>query len=471
MFKPVQTGLAILLGSALSAAISLAPARAAPAAPFGFVILGEDGARVARAITTADHCPVLTVDGVAHPMSVRAAAGTEPLRPTRSDPAQSKPSVFDALTCEATLPAAARHVRLAGRPLPLPPAVIRRIVVIGDTGCRIKASDHAYQACNDPAAYPFAKVAAQAARWRPDLVVHVGDYLYRENACPDDKPGCAGSPWGYGLDAWRADFFTPAQPLLRAAAWAAVRGNHESCLRAGQGWWRFMDPRPLQPGRDCNDAANDGVGDYSDPFAIPLGEGAQLILFDSANTANGPLKAGDPRLARYQDAYARIEALSRRAPHTILADHHPLLAYAAITSKDGVRTILPGNAGLQSAFAALNPDLAPISVDLLLSGHIHVWEALSFSSHHPAQIVAGFSGTEEDIVPLPAQPPADPAVAPGAVVEAMSSWVNGFGFMTLTRTGAAAWTAEVRDQDGKVVNTCAIDGRKLRCAKATVSQP
>ncbi len=52
---------------------------------------------------------------------------------------------------------------------------------------------------------------------------------------------CAGSPWGYGWDAWNADFFTPAAPLLAAAPWAAVRGNHESCARAGQGWWRFLD--------------------------------------------------------------------------------------------------------------------------------------------------------------------------------------------------------------------------------------
>ena len=435
-----------------------------------YVVLGEDGARIARAVTAADHCPTILIDGAPQAMTLRAPAQTVAQRPTRSAASQSKPSVFDAAVCEAQVPASARTASIGGRRLPLPPAIVRRIVVIGDTGCRIKLADQAFQACNDPKAYPFAQVAVSAARWKPDLVVHVGDYLYRENPCPTDVAGCAGSPWGYGLDAWRADFLEPADPLLKAAPWAAVRGNHESCARAGQGWWRLIDPRPLQAGRDCNDAAQDGVGDYSDPYAIPLGEGAQLILFDSSNTSAAPLHADDVRLARYRETYAKIQALAQRMPHNILADHHPLLAYSALTSKDGQRQIYPGNLGLQSAFASADPALFPASVDLLLSGHIHVWEALDFSSAHPAQIVAGFSGTQEDIVPLPATPPEAPAVAPGAVVSAMSSWVDGFGFMTLTRTGPGAWRAEVRDRDGAVVDTCAIDGRRLHCDKGQVAR-
>jgi hypothetical protein len=433
--------------------------------------MGPDGARVARVVTAADHCPMIDIDGHAHAMSLRAPAETVAQRPTRSDPALSKPSVFDARVCEAAITPKARHARVAGQALPLPPPLVRRIVVIGDTGCRIKTADHAFQACNDPKAYPFAKVAAAAAKWRPDLVVHVGDYLYRENPCPQDHPECQGGPWGYGLDAWRADFLNPARPLLRAAAWAAARGNHESCARAGQGWFRLMDPRLLARDHDCDLAANDATGDYGDPYAVPLGEGSQLILFDSSNTAAAEQPAEDIRSVRYRDAATKIAALAAEAPHNILVDHHPLLAYAALQSKSGDIKLSPGNGALQSAFAAVDAKLFPASVDLLLSGHIHVWEALSFSSDHPAQIVAGFSGTQEDIVPLPASAPASPEVAPGAVIEAMSSWVDGFGFMTLTRTGPAAWTAEVRDVDGVVVNTCQIAGRHLHCDKDQVSHP
>jgi len=433
-----------------------------------YVLMGEDGARIARAITPAAQCPAIRIDGAEAPMSVRDPAGTMPLRPTRSDPALSKPSVFSALTCEAAIPILAKHASIDGRPLPLPPRRITRIVVIGDTGCRLKAADKAYQACNAPKDYPFAQIAESVARWKPDLVVHVGDYLYRENPCPADMTGCAGSPWGYGEESWRADFFDPAQPLLAAAAWAAARGNHESCARAGQGWWRYMDPRPLVAGRDCNDAANDDVGDYSDPYGVPLGGGAQLILFDSSNTPAKPLATDDPAFAHYRDTYQKIQALTVNAAHNILVDHHPILAFAAGLSKTGDVKLAPGNGGLQSAFGSINLQLFPANVDFLLSGHIHVWEALSFQEPYPAQIVAGFSGTQEDIVPLPARPPADATPAPGAVVEAMSSWVDGFGFMTLTREGPDHWLAQVRRINGAVVNACQIHGTHLRCARGQV---
>ncbi|QUD87848.1 metallophosphoesterase [Phenylobacterium montanum] len=454
---------------ALASLLAAHQAQAAPAT--AYVVLGENGARIARAVTSAAECPSLVVDGRGLAMTLRAPAGTEPQRPTRSNPSQSKPSMFDASVCEAALPPTAHTASIGGQALPLPPAVIRRIVVIGDTGCRIKLADKAFQACNDPKAYPFAQVAAAAAKWKPDLVIHVGDYLYRENPCPDGMAGCAGSVWGYGLDAWRADFLEPAAPLLRAAPWAAVRGNHESCARAGQGWWRLLDARPLVVGRDCNHAADDSVGDYSDPFAIPLGKGSQLIVWDSSNAPNGPMAPQDPRFARYRDTAAKIAALAARAPHNLLADHHPMLALSASEGKSDLPRFNGGNPGLQAAFRSADANLFPASIDLLLSGHVHVWEAVGFASGYPVQIVAGFSGTQEDIVPLPAKAPDKPDIAPGAVVTALSSWVDGFGFMTLARTGPAAWTAEVHDLKGVVVAACKIDGRTLRCDKGQVHHP
>ena len=58
----------------------------------------------------------------------------------------------------------------------------QRILVLGDTGCRIKGTF--VQACNDPVAWPFAGLAKAAAALKPDLVIHLGDYLYRESPCP-----------------------------------------------------------------------------------------------------------------------------------------------------------------------------------------------------------------------------------------------------------------------------------------------
>ena len=75
-----------------------------------------------------------------------------------------------------------RTLRSAGRRSPLPRPNPRRIVVFGDTGCRIEGKRA--QACNNPNEWPFPKIAAIAARAKADLVLHVGDYLYREGPCP-----------------------------------------------------------------------------------------------------------------------------------------------------------------------------------------------------------------------------------------------------------------------------------------------
>jgi hypothetical protein len=458
----------LVLGALASLIMASGPALAEAPYLRTYLVLGEDGARIARAVTSDAACPEVVVDGAARPMRVRAPIETVPQRPTASDPAQSKPSVFALTTCEAVAPAGARRVEIAGRMLPLPPADVRRIVVIGDTGCRLKATDGVYQACNDPKSYPFAQVAAAAARWKPDLVVHVGDYLYRETACPSDQPACAGSPWGYGSDAWRADFLDPAAPLMAVAPLALARGNHESCNRAGQGWWRFLDVHPLAAGHGCDRAANDNVDDFADPYAVPLGEGSQLILFDSSDTPATPIPPGDIRGERYRDAYGKIAALAARSPHNILVDHHPILGFAAKIAKGGDVKLLPGNAGLQSAFGAINPNLVPANVDVLLAGHIHLWEEVSFSSPHPVQFVAGFSGTLEETVPLPPAAPPGASPAPGAVVENLSSWIEGFGFMTLERASADRWHVEVHDVAGAVVNTCEITGSKAVCAKGRV---
>lgn len=429
-----------------------------------FVIVADDGAAIARAITTAPACPQIEIDGRAAAMNVRAPLAPIPLRPLSGEAAGRPQAPSSAVqSCEAPLPAGVRSVTVAGRKLPLPVAEPQRIVVIGDTGCRLKGKE--FQDCNDPQAFPFARVAASAAAWKPDLVIHVGDYHYREDPCPADRPGCAGSPFGYGWDAWQADFFAPAQALLAAAPWVVARGNHETCVRGGQGWWRFLDPRPFGPQNSCDDPAQDVHGDYTDPYAVPLGGGAQLLVFDSANTSYKGFKAGDVRLEKYADTYRKMEALAARAPHNIAVDHHPLYGFGANQDKNtGAVTLFGGDAGLIQAFGAIQPRLLPAKVDVLLSGHVHLWEQVSFASDHPTQFVSGFAGTAEDIVPLPATVAPGTTPAPGAVVEAMSSWIDGFGFMTMERRGADRWDVVVHDRDGKERNTCTVEGRRSRCA-------
>src|SRR5260363_146406 len=130
----------------------------------GFVVCLEKGARTARALTEELQCPFIELDGVSERMEVRAPAGVMPARPRLSASVSAKPAAFPVLTCEKQLPPKIRHASIDGRPLPLKKEAPGRIVVIGDTGCRLQKGGAGFQACNDSEQFTFVKVAQLAAR-------------------------------------------------------------------------------------------------------------------------------------------------------------------------------------------------------------------------------------------------------------------------------------------------------------------
>ena len=447
---------ACVLAAAL-AGCATSPSLRGTASEHAYVLLGPDGTAVVRVITAAGACPSLAVDGATVATTLRMPPATVPQRPSALPAALAKPAAFPVTTCEATLPSGAARAALGARELPLPKADPRRIVVIGDTGCRMLGPTA--QACNDPARWPFERVARAAAAVVPDLVVHVGDYHYREGPCPASEPGCAASPWGYGYDTWDADLFTPGRALLAAAPWIVVRGNHEECARAGQGWWRFLDPRPLAPRRDCNRAEDDGAGNRSEPYAVPLGtSGWSAIVFDSADIGNLPLPAGDVRIADYLARMTSALALAPTAS-VLFTSHHPPLGFAA-NPREPAKPF-PGNAGLLGALRTLNGEAYfPPRVQAVLSGHNHIFEAVGFASDHPPQFISGNGGDDVD-EPFPVPFPAGLQPAPGTTMD-MIVGSNRFGFLVMERDGAA-WTLRALDVDGQPLSTCTLAQRKARC--------
>lgn len=457
---------ALAIGSLLAACSSV-PIQTGQASKMqtAWVVIGENGQAIARAITTDTTCPALVQDGKAASMSIRAAADTLPLRKTASKPEDSKPSTFPVLTCEAALLASTKTASIAGRDLPIPKPVAQKIIVIGDTGCRLKVADNYFQSCNDSEKWAFREMVETAARFKPDLVVHVGDYHYRENACPEGNKECAGSPWGYGWDTWHADFFTPAYALLKVAPWVVVRGNHETCVRAGQGWWRLMDPRPLNIGRDCVDEGNDMRGDYSDPYAVPLGrvgsEQAQLIIFDSAKVPIKPMAKTDAAYQLYMEQFKTVNALAESADFNIFIDHHPILAFAAERKKDGPLNIFPGNLAMQDIMQTLNTTrLFPSRVQATLAGHVHLFQALTFSTDHPVQFVAGNGGSSLD-TPLPIPLAANSTPYTEARLDFFSN-SNEVGFMTMERE-QQSWKIQAWNKRGKLITECRTQGKKTEC--------
>lgn len=395
-----------------------------------WVELGPDGSSSARAITDDAACPSVIFDGVATPMA------------TRSAPDQKignvKPAQFAVRGCEVAVPAGAISGLLDGKPLPLPRPNPQRIVMFGDTGCRLKTGDPT-QACNDPNAWPFPKVAAMAAAAHPDLMIHVGDYEYREDACPAGNAGCAGSPSGYGWGPWNADFFEPAAPLFAAAPWIMVRGNHEDCDRAGEGWFRFLDPLPLQPA--CRDLTGDYVARLGD-FAAVVVDSAKVKDTAGADSDQVPLLR-----KQFDDVVAKIPA------NAWLATHKPVNGMLAKPGDPEVN--IPSNRVLE---AALGPDM-PASVQMYVAGHIHFFQAIDFGGARPPQLVVGTGGDNLEGMPKSSVTGAD--INGLKALNAVT--YSGFAYMVWDRAANNVWNGTLFNVDGRPLNRCRLADRSLGC--------
>jgi len=389
-----------------------------------WVRLGANGTLEARVATGSAQCPEILLDGHANRMAVRAAATPE----------------FP-LLCAASLPAQVHRAAIGGLDLVLPVADPQRILVLGDTGCRIKGS--ALQACNDPKQWPFATLAASAARLKPDLVIHVGDYLYRENACPARNAGCAGTPFGDNWPTWDADFFAPAAPLLAAAPWVFVRGNHEDCQRAGFGWTRLLAAGAFDPARPC--------ADHTAPYTVPL-DAMKLVVMDDANAPDTSVDASAVPAYR-----AEFAALGNETAPLWLLSHRPV--WGAVSGPLGIP--VGGNATL---IEAVGTGGIPKPVELLLSGHIHAFEAMNYKDKAPPQIIIGGGGDKLDDTPKDLKGAIFQGSSGVSVKDGLS--IDGFGFLLLTKA-AAGWDIQLYDQNGAPVRKCAFAGRRVDCPRPT----
>ncbi len=406
--------------------LALPPAAHAADLPSAWVELASDGALDVRAITTPRMpCPKVVADGTALASKPRGS-------PDTADGA------YPIQVCVAHAAANTRSLTVDGLPAPVPPPSIKRIVVIGDTGCRLKGD--IVQDCNNPQQWPFATIARLAAARHPDLVIHVGDYHYRETPCPADRAGCAGSPHGDNWAVWQKDFFDPAAPLLAAAPWVMVRGNHELCDRGGHGWFRLLDPHP--DAVECTAT--------TPPYSLQL-DPLNLLIFDGADADDD--KADAAKVALYRD---QMQSLLADVPmHSWLVTHRPVWA---LVQGSGAK---PGDTLNATEQAAIR-DLVPAGLDMVLSGHMHDFTSYDFGPGHPAQLVNGEGGDNNDAIVQP--------LTPGTTIDD-AKLQHGFGmadygYALLHRTGQG-WTATVYSVTDRILARCRLHARSLTCHAVT----
>jgi len=409
--------------------------------PFVYVVLGPGGRPLARAIVSdSDSCPSIHLYDAPAPV-VRVRAVGQSAAGDAEDPHD-----FPVKVCEAELPKETRGGTWGGRPLPLLTIHPVRYALVGDSGLRVKPKNdgtcrkfadkkdelYGLPVCEETGPFDPSLVKGDfqaldnwgmravfeaAARTNPHLVIHVGDMLYRQGPCAQDK-GCeAINPdrlWGDTWRGWATDLFIPARSLLEAAPWVVVRGDHETCPRGGFGWFLFLDPSPYPDGvvggHYCKTVTN--------AYEIPLLTQKLIVLDDSIVKPLGgqtgdwggddtPCLGGsvayprsrfdDPSqrpedieadLAHFAKQFALVRKAAEEFDQNIYISHRPLFGIAC-NGTDYVTL----DWTMQTAARSVPGSLDRIS--LAIAGHMHWFQEIEWEKHgHPTQLVIGNSGTK-----------------------------------------------------------------------------
>jgi hypothetical protein len=369
---------AILLAGCTPPPQSAAPSLPADAVAWTQYGLGDSPGLIARALVNrADNCPTVEWNGAAVAMSVR-------------DP--NRVEAYGKL-CESRRPFADSlkiTIRLGGTVLLQQQVTSRpeRIAVIGDTGCRI--TYYADQGCHDQKTWPFATVAQSVASQQPDLILHLGDYYYREVPCLAAATTCPPGPYGDREQTWRAEFFEPARPLIARAPWVLARGNHEDCQRGGYGWSYYFGDEAAA----CDTTHK--------PAVIRL-SGLTVVNFDTAQTGNAFLVGN---MESYW--YGLAQTLGTMRPTTpgqpiLLMSHEP--GYFVCASASALQTcpdsLISGIGNVRGLSDAARKNGWRT---ILLSGHIHAFRSIDVvtqSGQPVSQVVVGTSGANQNDDPTP----------------------------------------------------------------------
>jgi len=401
-----------------------------------WVQMAPGGNAEARVVVRGASCPMAVVDGTCVAMQVRAA-------PDKAFPVQ---------LCALTLAPGVGHASVLGLELKAPKAAPERILVLGDTGCRITGAF--VQNCNDPTGWPFPQVAAQASRLKPDLVIHVGDYLYREAPCPEGDTRCTGSPSGDNWPTWAADFFTPGKPLLEAAPWVIVRGNHEECYRAGTGFLRLLGPSAVVEGAPCVE--------HVAPYAVPIGA-VNLVVMDNASAIDccGGLMGAlcivhcppsDKLVDAYRDDFASLPKLVTKPSWLLM--HHPI--WGVVQADYG----MTGGGNITLIDAEKETGI-PDGVSLMLAGHIHTFEAINYKNNLPPQLIVGEGGDRLDKAPPNLS---GRTIFTATIADGFS--LPGYGFLLMTHQNDDTWQVEVFNATGGRERICTVAARRIDCSKS-----
>lgn len=348
------------------------------------------------------------------------------------------PLTFDEATvCQATLPKGTASVHSSSGIINIPQKPLR-IVIMGDTGCRLKYQNGKgpIQKCEDEKEWPFSRLVRAVEKENADLMVHVGDYHYRE-ACTDPvlcKP--YQGTLGYGFKPWEADFVKPALPLLRQKPWIFVRGNHEDCHRAYEGFNKLLSPVGEEKCVDAQETRYSSFGNFL------------IVNFDNASVDDRPAEMKSAAMRDLKARYKKMVDTINARPETEvwLVTHKPIWGLAP--SWDG-----PGVAPVNLNMEAMTREWPlPKKVKAVFAGHIHSFQIAT--GNHPPEMIIGESGTALDIYNDETRKmiPAGHTVFP-----------SDHGYALMEKDVNGRWVATIKGYDGSTDFVCQLSEPGVPC--------
>lgn len=388
------------------------------------------------------------------------------------------PIDFPITVCEALYPKNTQ-LFLMGKALLKPSYTSEHVAVFGDSGCKASKQDCSLNSDN----WFFNKLSNIAAKTKPDVVLHMGDYNYSgtpgsihikgkkskvqvydagdnttQGMCKIAGPyygqNSEGSEFKDSWKYWQQDFFKPAQPLLNSAPWVFARGNHELCSRAGEGWFYLLDSNSPLLGKyanqlSCPKANNPTPTIFSQPYIVNLDK-ANILVLDSTNACDSGLL----NLEQYQNQFQLAKRMLTTQPNgfNILQTHRPLfgfdeLAQVGVCGDNQNSTLCPMSQTLQQAnlLTGLSDDL-----QLVISGHMHRFQSVNFDdSTRPAQLIVGTSG-----VSLAGNYPKQATQLEEGKEKIYINGISEYGYLKLLLSPEAAWTANLISTKSKVLLAC-----------------
>lgn len=401
----------------------------------GEIIMRPPAALVRAVLPAAASCPGVRVD--------RPDGPALPMR-RRDNP---RPKHFPIVVCEALVPPTENVGRLYfpdSSYLPVPQfrrlyeefGGFRRMIFLGDTGCRgYQSTEDKRQTCQTDN-WPFAQIATHAAETGtngaadPFVVIHVGDYVYRDR-----------DTW----QLWQKEFFEPAQPLLEAASWIMLRGNHESCSfpppNSANGWLLLFGTEPDGSTHRCPDTQ---TVDFRRPYVVDIARDLQLGIVDTGDAFHFGKKPVPERPRSDPVTAFGFGELSENRD-LWLVTHVPLWGIAGPSELSEKETATGAHAGFKEdsvKIQAIANGRLPGNLRAVISGDLHYFQLVGQGDKGVPQFVVGNGGVKLDELPEPAahRPGRDPAPAANHELIKKMTWttVGRHGYVLACRAPASS---------------------------------